>query len=188
MHQSLKQAWRFLKEDSWKSWVVSLILMYVFIRFIFFPVLSFVFASPLPLVVVESCSMYHEQSFEGWWSQNQLWYTSERDIAREDFMQFPFRDGLNKGDVVIAWGRDSYETGDIIIFRSSYPYPLIHRLVGADPFATKGDHNPGYLPEEQDISEENVLGKAVMRVPAIGWLKLIFFEGFKPREQRGFCR
>lgn len=180
--------WQFLKKDSWQSWIVSLILMYVFIRFIFFPALSLAFATPLPLVVVESCSMYHEQGFDGWWSQNKLWYTTERDINKTMFEQFSFKNGLNKGDIVLVSGRGTRGVGDIIVFRSSYTYPLIHRLVGIKPLATKGDHNPGYLPEERDIPEEAVLGKAVMRVPGLGWLKLIFFEGFKSSEQRGFCR
>lgn len=180
--------WRFLKRDSWQSWVVSLLLMYVFIRFLFFPALSFVFASPLPLVVVESCSMYHEQGFDSWWEQNALWYGAERDILKSDFERFPFRNGLNKGDIILVSGRGSYEQGDIIVFQSRYTYPLIHRLVGTDPFATKGDHNPTYLPEEQDIPATTIMGKSVMRIPAIGWLKLIFFEGFKSSEQRGFCR
>ncbi|MEK6858437.1 MAG: hypothetical protein AABX53_00825 [Nanoarchaeota archaeon] len=184
----LHRFWRFLKKDSWQSWVVSLVLMYLFIRFIFFPVLSFAFASSLPLVVVESCSMYHEQGFDAWWEQNELWYETERDISKSDFEQFPFKNGLNKGDIILVSGRGSYEPGDIVVFKSSYTYPLIHRLVGIDPFATKGDHNPSYLPEEQDIPAATIIGKSIMRVPAIGWLKLIFFEGFKPSEQRGFCR
>ena len=132
--------------------------------------------------------MYHEQAFDGWWSQNSLWYESERDITREDFEKFSFRNGLNKGDIVLVSGRGNYKTGDIIIFRSSYTYPLIHRLVGTEPLTTKGDHNPGYLPEEKDISREFVLGKAIGRIPGLGWFKLIFFEGFKPQEARGFCR
>lgn len=188
MMTHLRRFWHFLKKDSWQSWLVSLILMYIFIRFIFFPVLSFGFATPLPMVVVESCSMYHEQGFDGWWTQNELWYETEQEINKELFAQFPFKNGLNKGDIVFVSGRNGYAVGDIIVFQSSYTYPLIHRLVNDDPLMTKGDHNPGYLPEEQDIPEEAVMGRAVLRIPALGWLKLIFFEGFKPSGQRGFCR
>lgn len=183
-----KRFWRFLKADSWQSWVVSLVLMYVFIRFLFFPFLAFVFASPLPLVVVESCSMYHEQSYDGWWAQNALWYETEHEITGSDFAQFPFRNGLNKGDIVFISGRGGYDVGDIIVFQSTYTYPLIHRMVSLDPLATKGDHNPGHLSEELDIASEAVMGKAVLRIPGVGWLKLIFFEGFKSSESRGFCR
>ena len=57
--ESLKKFWAFLQEDSWQSWVVSLILIIIIIKFVFFPLLSFVTGTTLPLVVVESCSMYH---------------------------------------------------------------------------------------------------------------------------------
>lgn len=186
--EQLRRFWRFLKADTWQSWLVSLLLMYLVIRFVLFPTLSFAFLTPLPLVVVESCSMYHEQPFEGWWSQNELWYGTEHNVSRADFEGFPFKRGLNKGDIVLVSGRGGYELGDIIIFRSSYTYPLIHRIVRLDPLATKGDHNSAHLPDELDIPSEAVLGKAVARVPGLGWLKLIFFEGFKSPENRGFCR
>ena len=76
--------WRFLKKDTWQSWIVSLILAFVFIKFIFFPVLSWVFATSLPLVVVESCSMYHPDDFDSWWSSNGAWYEAHA-ISQEEF-------------------------------------------------------------------------------------------------------
>lgn len=178
--------WEFLKKDTWQSWLVSLVLVFLFIKFIFFPILSLVTGTSLPLVVVESCSMYHESDFEGWWGKNGPWYTNQ-DISQEDFASFGFRNGLNKGDIVFVWGHSEIQKGDVIIFHSTYQYPLIHRVIGFDPLQTKGDHNPGQLPAEQNISESAVIGKAVARVPGLGWLKLIFFEGFKTQEQRGFC-
>ena len=66
--------WAFLKKDTWQSWLVSLILIIIIIKFIFFPGLSFLTSSPLPLVVVESCSMYHESSFDSWWNSNAAYY------------------------------------------------------------------------------------------------------------------
>ena len=69
-----KKFWKFLKKDTWQSWVVSLILAFIIIKFIFFPGLSFVMGTSLPLVVVESCSMYHEADFEKWWESNSAWY------------------------------------------------------------------------------------------------------------------
>jgi len=78
--------------------------------------------------------------------------------------------------------------GDIIIFDSSFQYPLIHRVVNKEPYGTKGDNNVGQLSAEKEIVNEQILGKAVVRIPLLGWFKLIFFEGLKPAEQRGFCR
>lgn len=177
----------FLKQDSWQAWTVSLLLMFVFVRFVFFPILSFAFGTSLPLVVVESCSMYHEESFDGWWERNQLWY-DERDIEKDDFEMYSFKGGINKGDVIIVTGRGEYEEGDVIIFNSLYQYPLIHRVVSLDPLATKGDHNGDQLEVERDIDPTAVIGKAVIRIPALGWLKLIFFELFKNPGERGLCR
>lgn len=181
----LKQFWEFLKKDTWQSWIVSLVLIIIFIKFIFFPTLSFLSESPLPLVVVESCSMYHESDFESWWDQNSEWYKS-RGIEKEDFESFQFKNGLNKGDIIFVTGRGDYDTGDIIIFEAPTKYPIIHRLVSEDPFATKGDHNTDQLSIEQNIPEDRILGKAVIRIPLVGWLKLIFYEPFRDTG-RGFC-
>ena len=90
LKESLKKFWRFLKKDTWQSWLVSLILAFIFIKFLFFPFLSWILATPLPLVVVESCSMYHESSFDSWWASNGGWYES-RAISKEEFQEFNFK-------------------------------------------------------------------------------------------------
>lgn len=183
----IKKFWNFLKEDSWPSLIVSLIITFLVIKFVLFPVMSLAFGTRLPLVVVESCSMYHEQGFDGWWEQNGLWY-EEEGISREDFAQFGFKNGMNKGDIVLVSGRGEYGIGDVIIFSAGHTYPLIHRIVDVDELSTKGDHNGGQLEQEKGIEEEAVIGRAIARVPGLGWIKLIFFEGMKPSESRGFCR
>lgn len=181
-----RRFWKFLKEDSWQSWIVSLILAFVVIKFVFFPLLSFVMGTSLPLVVVESCSMYHSAGFDEWWNENGEWYELNG-ITKSDFREFGFRNGINKGDIVLVGGRGGFDVGDVIIFESSFRHPLIHRVVDLDLLATKGDNNPGQLGAEQDIPEEDVLGRSLMRIPYAGWIKLIFFEGTRPADQRGFC-
>ncbi len=183
----LKRFWEFLKEDTWQSWLVSLVLAFVIIKFAFFPLMSFVMGTSLPLVVVESCSMYHTTDFDKWFESNALWY-GIKEIKKEDFEDFPFKSGLNKGDIILVTGRGNYELGDIIIFDSEFRFPLIHRAVEFDPLGTKGDNNANQLPQEKNILNEKVLGKALFRIPGLGWVKLIFFEGLRPEEQRGFCR
>ena len=113
----LQKFWHFLKQDTWLSWFVSLVLIIVFIKFIFFPVLSLITGASLPLVVVESCSMYHESSFDPWWESNAKWYQSQG-ISKSDFESFPFKNGLNKGDIIFVWCRSSPDLGDIIIFNA----------------------------------------------------------------------
>ncbi len=181
-----KNIWAYLKKDTWDSWLVSLILVFVFIKFIFFPLLSLATGTSLPLVVVESCSMYHDGDFDDWWFKNAAWY-EEKNISKQDFLSYFFKNGLNKGDIIVTWGYSEYEKGDVIIFTAPTKYPLIHRIISDKEISTKGDHNPGQLEVEKDISEEQIIGKAVARIPALGWLKLIFFEPFKQEGQRGFC-
>ncbi|MEK6915069.1 MAG: hypothetical protein AABW89_00825 [Nanoarchaeota archaeon] len=184
--KGLKKFWGFLKEDTWQSWIVSLVLAFVLIKFVFFPFLSWAFATSLPLVVVESCSMYHQDDFDSWWDRNGIWY-EEHGIDKGVFEK-NFKNGLNKGDIVFVTGRGTYETGDVLIFNSQYKYPLIHRLVRLEPYDTKGDNNFAQLPGELGIEEEQFVGKAIGRIPGLGWIKLVFFEAARPAEQRGFCK
>ena len=197
--EGLKKFWAFLKEDSWKSTGVTLILLVVLIKFILFPLLSFITGSALPLVVIESCSLYHEADFDGWWGSNGAWY-EYRGINKEDFSEFPYKNGLNKGDIIFVWGRGDYGLGDIIIFtpniEANSKYPIIHRVMTENPLGTKGDHNKGQLSldnnprriDETIILDSQVIGKSSLRIPLLGWVKLIFFEFSKEPEERGFCK
>ena len=183
----IKKFWNFLKKDTWQSWIVSVILIIVFIKFIFFPVLSLLTGSPLPLVVIESCSMYHESNFEEWWNKNSEWYNG-KDIQKSEFESFSFKNGLNKGDIIFVIGKKDYKIGDVIIFTAPTEHPIIHRLIESSPIATKGDHNFDQLEIEKNISKDAIIGKAAIRIPLLGWIKLIFFELFRSPNQRGFCR
>lgn len=183
----IKKFWSFLKQDTWQSWIVFLVLGFVFIKIIFFPLLGFIFLTPFPLVVVESCSMYHQDNFDSWWDGNGDWY-EEQGITKDEFENSSFKNGLNKGDIILVSGRGTYEQGDILIFNSQYSHPLIHRIVSVDPYDTKGDNNLGQLSGELDIQPEQFVGKALVRIPGIGWIKLIFSESSRPVEQRGFCK
>src|SRR3989344_1352780 len=87
--EGVKKVWLYLKQDTWHSWLVSIILIILLIKFILFPVLSFITGTPLPLVVVESCSMYHNSGFNNWWISNSAWYEN-RNIEESDFLLFLF--------------------------------------------------------------------------------------------------
>lgn len=190
--------WSFLQEDTWQSWIVSLILLVVLIRFVFFPTLGFITGSRLPLVVIESCSLYHESGFDEWWNNNREWYETHG-ITEEEFRNFSYSNGLNKGDIIFVWGRAAYRMGNIIIFEpnpeATAAHPIIHRIVSTNPYETKGDHNLKQLTvnnnaqgiDETDIPEERIIGKAVFKIPFLGWVKLIFFEPLRPAQERGFC-
>ena len=183
----IKRFWAFLKKDTWGSWVVSLLLIVILIKFIFFPALSLLTGSTLPLVVVESCSMYHESSFDSWWNQNSAWYESNN-INKENFESYYFKNGLNKGDILLIWGYSKYNVGDIIVFNAQAKHPLIHRIISKSPISTKGDHNTAQLEVEKEIQESTILGKSVIKIPLLGWAKLIFFEPFREPQERGLCK
>ena len=183
-----KRFWKFLNNDSWMSLFVTLVIAFFVIKFILFPGLSLITGTSLPLVIVESCSMYHyedglEQTFESS-------VYGDYDIDLEDTENWDFQNGLNKGDVIFVVGAKNIEVGDILIFNGGTAHPIIHRVVRADgTYSTKGDNyktNGRQLESEKNISEEQLVGKALFKIPAIGWVKLIFFD-FRSNSP-GSCR
>ncbi len=191
VRKGAKMVWDFLQKDSWPSFIVTLLVAFVVIKFIFFPGLSFLTGTSLPLVIVESCSMYHhEDGFDRTFESSVY---EDYGIRIEDTALWDFQNGFSKGDVIFVVGAGEPEVGDVIIFNENVQYPLIHRVVSAedDVYSTKGDNyktNSGQRPAEKSIVESRLIGKALFRVPAIGWAKLIFFEFGRDESQRGFCR
>lgn len=214
--RGFKKFWYLLWQDnSLKGWIFSLIFLFVFIKFIFFPVLSLVTGTSLPLAIVESCSMYHQgnifSDFDSWFNKHEGKY-GEINITKEEFQNFILRKGFDKGDILfmIRANPEKLKVGDIILFNSGNSRtPVIHRIIkierkvdgqgnlGVLTFTTMGDNNnqilipsnnPGGV-DERTIKQEQLVGKAVFRiVPWLGWAKLIFFDGSKPGSERGFCK
>jgi signal peptidase I len=196
-----KKFWNLLwKDDTWKGWLFSIVFIFVFIKFIFFPLLSLATGTTLPLAIVESCSMYHNQNllsnYNTWWTQHYLKYEAQG-INKSTFDKFGFHKGFTKGDILFITRANpaTLKVGDIIIFDAGRTNPLIHRIVkietkdGKKIFSTMGDNNNGQLDVEKQITEEQLIGKASLRImPYAGWLKLIFFEGSKSPSERGLCK
>jgi len=92
------------------------------------------------------------------------------------------KNGFNKGDIIVLKGEDPGDlaVGDIIVFQSSRPDPIIHRIVkkwdvgGVYYFQTKGDHNENSYASlgEDEIHEDRIIGKAIIRAPFLGWIKI----------------
>lgn len=185
--EGLKKSWAFLKEDSWPSFLVSLVLALIVIKFIFFPLLSLVTGTALPLVIVESCSMYHSMDLDQIMS-NRIY--QDYNLSMNDTKHWIFKNGFTKGDIIFVVGAKNVKVGDVIIFSAGQSNPIIHRVINIDSFGkytTKGDNNLGLLPYEKSIFPDQVVGKAVFKIPFLGWVKLIFFDWMKPESQRGFC-
>jgi len=210
-----KKFWYLLwKDDSLKGWLFSLIFLFVFVKFIFFPVLSLVTGTSLPLAIVESCSMHHQGNvfsvFDNWWERHDEKYNNLK-IDKGEFEKFQFKRGFSKGDILflVKANPEKLKIGDIILFDSGGKTPVIHRIIkierkvdgqgnlGVLTFTTIGDNNNAVLTpnnnpagvDEREIKEEQLVGKAVFRIaPSLGWVKLIFFEHLRVPEERGFCR
>jgi signal peptidase I len=192
--------WIVWKDDSFKGWLISLVFVFIVIKFIFFPFLSLATGTSLPLAIVESCSMYHQGdifgNFDEWYERHESKY-SEFEINKNEFEDFSMKKGFNKGDILFIIGKkpEKIEMGDVIIFHGGERNPVIHRVVnieinsdGKIIFSTIGDNNNGQLSFEKSISEDQIVGKASFRIaPLIGWAKLIFFEPARPANERGFC-
>jgi signal peptidase I len=173
-----RKAYHFLfKEDSVLSWVVNVVLAFILVKFVIYPGLSLILGTTLPLVAVISGSMDHTNlGFDDWWEQNQDYY-QEIGISKEMFDGYMFTNGFKKGDVMILVGVDNVEMGDVLVYSSSsHPYPIIHRVTYINEDNTlyqfKGDHNQE--PDAKLVKPEQILGKAVVKIPWVGWVKIWF--------------
>ncbi len=209
IHHHSKRCWHFFwKDDSAWSWIANILVAFIVIRWAVYPLLGILLGTSFPIVAVVSESMEHglhngrlcdsnpeefRYSFEQYWKICGGWYETHG-ISQEVFQRFPFRDGFDKGDVIILWRArpDNLETGDILVFQGNRPQPIIHRIVdvkrqkGQDTqylYQTKGDHNRDSIEGEYgetSISPERIYGKGILRVPYLGWVKIIFVELVRP--------
>ncbi len=190
---ALRKIWYFIwEEDSIWSWIVNVILAFVIIKFLLYPGLGFVLGTPAPIVAVVSGSMEHDGNFEQFWSdplccngactkkEAQGAYYENVNISRDDFKGFDFVNGFNKGDIMILYSPKNSDVGDVIVYLvPNRPDPIIHRVIklseenGQKLFWTKGDHNCDVGSFEQHIPDKAVIGKAVWRVPLLGWVKIL---------------
>jgi signal peptidase I len=180
----LKKLWHFIwEEDSLLSWIVNVILAFVLIKFIIYPGLGLLLGTSYPVVAVVSGSMEHDGMFEQWWQSQEMFYQT-LGITKEKFLGFKFRNGFNTGDIMVLNGvnAEDIKVGDVIVYRTNKPDPVIHRVVrinyenGKYYFQTKGDHNRGSSEDEKSIEEERIIGKAFFRIPLLGWIKIGFVE------------
>lgn len=216
--QTIKKSWKWIwNSDSIWSWIVALIIIFLIIKFVFFPVLSLIFGTSLPLAGVESSSMDHQivkddsgrlnlcgeiyniqekkelghLDFDEYWDICGNWYISNKHITPPLFKEYSMKNGFKKGDIIIVWGRFTPKLGDIIIFQpgigSRAPRPIIHRIIDINDdgtYQTKGDHNKEqltpsnnfYKTDETTITKEQIIGKAVIKVPYLGWIKIWFTD------------
>lgn len=185
----VKKVWNFLwHSNSVLSWIVDIVLIFLLVKFVVFPLCSLALVTPLPFVIIESKSMEHEGNLDQWFTLHGTWYL-EHNISKQEIKDYwPWKNGLFKGDIIIVQGlkKGDYKKGEVIIFKvTQQNTPIIHRIINVDSegnetiFSTKGDHNDGQLPYEPEVHKEQILGKAIFEIPRVGWIKLFFTELFK---------
>ena len=190
MPKMLKKYWE-MATEGWLGWIVYALLGIILAYATNF-VLGLILRTNLPLVVVVSSSMSHkpengilcgvrvfefEHTFDNYWKYCGETYR-KFGISKDEFMRFPFKDGLNVGDVAVVMGSKNYEVGDIIVFSpTNSKYPIIHRIVKVNEdgsFQTKGDHNLAQLSYEYRVEKDQIHGKAIFIIPYIGLIKVMF--------------
>lgn len=176
------KVWHFLwHEDTWLSFVVDAVLIIIIGKFILYPLIGLALGTSFPLVAVVSDSMDHNGAdFDAWWTANENKYASFN-ITKSDFKDYSMSNGFEKGDLMIVVHKDSYDPGDVIVYSvSERNYPIIHRVIRASSqdYSTLGDANSGQINFERSVHSGSIHGKVVLRLPYLGWVKVLFMKLF----------
>lgn len=133
---TLGKIWHFLwYEDSFQSWIASIIVAFVVIKFVFYPLVGLALGTSLPIVAVVSESMDHgftKTSYvnvgrcteyysmcdnqvlskpKGFTKSSESFWNNcglwyeNQNISQEEFSTFPFKRGFSKGDIIVLRGK-----------------------------------------------------------------------------------
>lgn len=183
-----RKLWWFIWEDNsvW-SWIVNIILAFLIIKFLVYPGLGLVLGTNYPIVAVVSGSMEHRnRAFDDWWvspnpsccangdckSPAELYQNVNLSDAK--FRTFKFPNGFNKGDLMVLMGPKDIKQGDVVVFGANgFADPIIHRVMDINgTVTTRGDNNCNTAQFEREIPQEAIVGKAALRIPLLGWIKI----------------
>lgn len=140
--------------DDYKSLLLSILVAFIIIKFMFYPAVGFALSTTHPIVAIVSGSMEHKvtnhdhtlptmcgsqftktgsANFSSFWNVCGSWY-EDVGISEYSFSEFPFNNGLNIGDIMILRnpGADKIKVGDVIVFiqeQNPAREPIIHRVV-----------------------------------------------------------
>lgn len=198
-YQKLKNHWLYklaFEDDSFMGWVVHLLVAFLIIKYAVYPVLGVLLGTQFPIVAVVSCSMDHGSGFDDWWASpafggTQAEVYAKYNITKEQFLDFPMKRGFWKGDLMILNSAKKSDIGDIIVFFSPYnAEPIIHRVISEteNSFITKGDGNSAPDAVLDKASKQQVVGKALLRIPFAGWLKVGLIKGICLFTDSEVCR
>lgn len=85
-----------------------------------------------------------------------------------------------RGDMILVFGEKNVKVGDVVVFDSpDKKYPIIHRVyeIKDGGIVTKGDNNPSTNKGEWSVIPlDKIYGKAFLKIPILGWVKMLFVE------------
>lgn len=194
----LKKFWKFMwYDDSAHSYVVTLIVAFFFIKFLFLPGVGFALGNDFPVVAIVSGSMEHkivdhkicgvykpslknkDLNFDDWWDICGYYYIENYELSKDDFSNFEFKNGLNTGDVMVIYGKkpENINVGEVLVFipgdlnwYNSHG-PVIHRVV--DKWENDGEYFFRTKGDHNSVSsdannfESAISGDDVIGVPVV---------------------
>ena len=141
--------------------------------------IGFFLNTDLPVFSILTGSMTHDSYTvinHYRWLENNLGYN------RSYIDSWPFKEGLDIGDLVVIKGCENYEVGDIILYDvREAPIPIIHRIIKINEdgsYMTKGDHNPGLNLFEYSVRKEQIKGKVILKIPYLGMPYVLIYRIF----------
>lgn len=152
------------------------LVLALFVAWLGYQALALATGTSLPIVAVVSDSMYHNGNFDEWWASRGKLYESIG-ITKEEFKDFPFRNGLSVGDFLLVINSQP-QIGDVIIYdrpvENKGYITIVHRLVETTngEYVTKGDNN---LVKDSPIAKNQIRGKVVLAVPLLGYPRFLLF-------------
>ena len=189
------------KDESFKGWIISIIFIFIVIKFVFFPVLSLTTGTKLPLAIIESCSMYHQgnlfSDYDSWWTRHETKY-SDFQLDKKNFKKFIFNGFKGKGyskylyKIKFDNSIGMFKSGCIDpknkvakIVAEKYGFKHTGKSQHWDLYTCDKNHYPLQLKE---IKSNQLIGKSAFRItPWLGWAKLVLYEPMRSEAERGFC-
>lgn len=212
--KDVKSFFRYVfKGDDVLSHILYFGFLFVLFKFILIPIIGLLLHTSFPLTVIVSGSM-EQDLLDGnvcgveveihlnrtYWDVCGIFYENKLKISQNQFNNFSYSSGMNRGDVIVVYGKNpkNIKLGDVILFKGQDKVilengeeeslfflqygPIIHRVIQITEkedkfyFTTKGDNNPEILSKEINIPQEDVIGVAVLRIPYLGLLNYYFYE------------
>ncbi len=167
-----------------KYYSIILYIVIIYLLFVYVALPSIYAFTPISYIsAVVSPSMEHIQpgiqiTYNAW--------LSEHGFNSSVVSSWPFQNGINIGDLVIAYKATpaQIKVGDVIIYTATYEgvtEQIIHRVInetyinGTFYYTTKGDANDESLPFEINIPYNKIIGVVGTDIPYLGYPRYLLY-------------